>query len=145
MSGANYMCCCKCGKKIVYTGENDKPYGICCEACLEHLTAQLAAHKWIKVEERLPENTKRVMVLYRNQLKKRRVTIAEYVPYRTILAEDFLTDDCPDEFYSSEYDEKNDCYWTPQGWYESNYQADINWHIGEKITHWKPIILPEGE
>lgn len=108
----------------------------------EALQAELKALRWIPVEERLPENQERVDVYYFNELGKIRVTVAEYVPAETMLAEDYLSDDCPEEFYSKDYDKENDCYWTPEGWYESTYHGEINWYLSEKIIGWKSIILP---
>jgi len=112
---------------------------------VEALQAELDKHRWIPVEEGLPKNQKRVDVYYFNELGKIRVTVAEYIPEETILAEDYLSDECPEKFHSKGYDKENDCYWTPEGWYESTYHGDINWYIGEKIIGWRPITLPESE
>ncbi len=98
-------------------------------------------NRWIMVEEDVPKNLKRVLVIYYNDLGKKRTTVAEYVRDRTVLAEDYLSDDCPEEFYSSEYDEEKDCYWTPFGWYESTYCGEMNLQISEKVICW--MTIPE--
>jgi hypothetical protein len=103
---------------------------------LADLEAELAAYRWMPGT---PENSKRVMVYYRNTTGMLRTTVAEYIKYRSILAEDYLSDDCDEEFYASEYDEGKDVYWTPAGWYESTYHGEMNMYITEKVLGWMPI------
>ncbi len=116
------------------------------ETCprVEHLKAELDKHRWIPVSERLPENKNRVIVRYVNGFNKQRITIAEYIAPKTVLSEDWLDDDCPLEFADSCYDEVKDCYWAPDGFYESMYEVETNMFIDDRVTHWKPIILPEA-
>ena len=93
--------------------------------------------EWIKISNRVPDNRSRVLVFFLNEYNKGRISIAEYIAFKTVLAEDFLDPDC-DGF--QEYDEKKDCYWTPAGFYESQYATDINYFLGnEKITHWMEL------
>lgn len=110
---------------------------------IEKLEAELDKMKWIPAEEGLPKTSKRVGVLFETKLNKRWFCVAEYVAPRTILAEDFLSEECSPEFADSDYEEEKDVYWTPSGWYEACYESEINVFLSEKVTHWKPIYLPD--
>lgn len=91
---------------------------------------------WINIEERKPEKLRRVLVAFKNSYGKIFITIAEYVPPKEVLAEDFLSEDC-DNF--QEYDEEKDCYWTPSGFYEWTHEGDINYFLSEKINFWTEL------
>jgi hypothetical protein len=93
--------------------------------------------EWISVEERLPETQRRVLVFFKNEYDRSRITCANYIAPKTVLAEDFLDSEYSDGF--EEYDEEKDCYWTPEGFYESNYETDVNYFLGYKVTHWMPL------
>ena len=98
--------------------------------------------RWIPVEERLPKTRQRCYVFYKSEYGKNRITVADYIAPKTVKEEDYLSEDCID---FAEYDEQNDCYWTPAGWYESSWESDMNWFITPPILKWKPITLPESE
>lgn len=69
-------------------------------------------------------------------------TMAEYIPYMTIPEEDYMAD----EFYGDgDYNEEEDAYYTPEGWYEYQSEAETNWKISVNVTHWMPLFeLPES-
>jgi len=92
--------------------------------------------EWINVDERLPEVQKRVLVCFTNHNGKTWTTCAEYIAPKSVLEADYM-----DENYSDggEYDEEKDCYWTNDGWYEFNYEPEINWKLSDKVTHWMPL------
>jgi len=97
--------------------------------------------EWISVKDQLPENEKKVIVYFKNELGKGRRTTAEYIMAKTVLAEDYLDEEWSDSF--PEYDEENDCYWTPEGWYEQQEITEVNWYLGKDIvTHWMPLPTP---
>jgi hypothetical protein len=104
------------------------------------LEAQLALCQWVSVEDVKLKSLSRWLARWTNSYGKERTSCAIYIEPKTVLEEDFLDDEFSDGF--AEYDEEKDCYWTPGGWYESQYATDVNWHICEKITHIKPISLP---
>ncbi len=114
---------------------------------IEHLQAELAKHRWRPVSEEPPEQ-KRIFVLIAGKNSKgqvrRQATVAMYIGERSVLAEDWLDDDCPESFYESDYDKENDCYWTPSGFYEYQMEADRSYFISEATTHWMPIFPPEN-
>jgi hypothetical protein len=102
---------------------------------------------WIEVTpETMPKTQQRVQVFYVNSNGKTRYTIADYIAPKTVLEEDYLSEECSPDF--AEYDEEKDCYWTPAGWYESSWESEQNWQITDKVLFWmpKPALpsLPEG-
>ncbi|MFA5659127.1 MAG: DUF551 domain-containing protein [Oscillospiraceae bacterium] len=99
--------------------------------------------QWIPTSEKLPEAKQRVLAYYKNQCGKSRIEIACYIPPETILADDFLSDEAEG---CDEYDEKNDCYWVKEGWFEDSWESDTNWGITPKILYWMPLSQPpKGE
>lgn len=93
--------------------------------------------KWISVDEQMPEAKVKVLVAIESSTNgKHFISTAKYIPPKTVLAEDFLDPNYSD---GGEYDEEKDCYWTEAGWYEWQYEPDVNWMINDKVTHWIPI------
>lgn len=97
---------------------------------------------WISVEEELPKTGSRVIVMFKNRLGNKRTSLAEYVAKRTILHEDFISEEWED-FH--DYDEVNDIYYAPEGWYEYNFEAETSMYMSMEITHWMPIPELTGE
>ena len=99
---------------------------------------------WINIKDQQPESKSIVMVFFKNKYGKKHITIAQYVSYRTVLAEDFLNDECDESFM--DYDEENDCYWIPEGFYEYQYEPEINYFLTEEVLYWMPLPeYPEEE
>jgi hypothetical protein len=92
----------------------------------------------ISVSERLPEAGKKVIVHYVNSFGNSRTVCAEWVPAKS------RTDDCLVDDDFAEYDEENDEYYWPEGWYESieNWYEYAAVFINDVVTHWQP--LPSG-
>lgn len=115
----------------------------------EKAEADLAAlheqTRWIPVSERFPKTRSHVIVCFKSEFGKQSRTPAIYIAPRTVLAEDFLDEDYSDGF--AEYDEKEDQFWTPAGFYEFQFMAEVNYFIHEEVTHWMPLPagLQEGE
>lgn len=99
--------------------------------------------EWVRVESRLPESRRRVLVSYTNECGARRIEIACYIPPRTVRAEDFLSEDYAEG--CEEYDEENDCFWVIEGWWEDSSEAEINWQITSPVTHWAPLPEPPSK
>mgnify|MGYP001453102630 CR=1 FL=1 len=91
---------------------------------------------WIKCSEEMPETKVRVLVRFINTNGKHWVTCAEYIAPRSVLEEDYM-----DENHSTggDYEEEKDCNWTESGFYEYDYEPEINWRLTEKVTHWMPL------
>lgn len=99
--------------------------------------------EWIDIEKQKPQQQKRVLVIcekpkYRGGTIKLQ-TIAEYVPSMTIPEEDYM-----DEQYwgNGDYDEEKDQYFTPEGFYEWQIEAEMMWRLSDKVTHWMPLPDP---
>jgi hypothetical protein len=105
-------------------------------AMMEELAALQDKVRWVPVSERLPEAKQSVLVIVKRG--QRHTEKACYIPPKTVLAEDFLSDefDCED---AEEYDEENDCYWVVEGWWEDSWEADSNWKMSGEVTHWMPL------
>ena len=90
---------------------------------------------WIRVEDEMPGNGPVLAVVSRLHDSKRSAIIrAAYVEKFTIEANgDFEGD--------TDYDEKNDIYYWPEGWYEWNEYEEIHWCVSDPVTHWQ--YLPE--
>ena len=89
-----------------------------------------------------PEKMTRVIVAFKNSLGKPRKAVAEYIPKRKVLAEDFIGDEFED---FTDYDKENDIYYAPEGFYEYNFGSELFMHMGDVIvTHYMKIpTLPE--
>lgn len=91
--------------------------------------------------ETAPKDCTRVILAYRNAFCKWRRVIAFYAPKLTI-----EQDDCGEGW--CEYDEVNDRFCLPEGWYEciDNWDDYSYVHIGENIpSHWMPLPPPPKE
>jgi hypothetical protein len=97
-------------------------------------------NKWIPVKNKNPRGRIKVLVFFINQWGKKRITIAEFVSYRTIYAENFLHDDCVDNLDLVDIDD-SEVAWVKEGWYEYQEETEMDFKIAGKITHW--MSLPE--
>lgn len=91
---------------------------------------------WIKAEDRLPETRKRVIVAFEPyQPGNWWRTVAMYIPAMTVPEQDFMAD----EYWGDgDYCEEKDQYYTPEGWYEGNVEAETNWKISG-VRLWQPF------
>ena len=100
-------------------------------------------NEWISVDERLPEPEVEVVV----HMRRKHANI-EYSIITTAMYEDgtISTEDSDWSWYDLDfnYDEENDRYLIPEGWWEyRHYNPDdvYNNPIDDIVTHWMP--LPE--
>lgn len=99
-------------------------------------------NRWIPVEESKPAAGKKVYVIceskdYGSGRKHYFQTIAYYIPYMTVKEEDFM---CDEFFGDGDYNEEEDKYYTPEGWYEWQSVPDMNWRIYDHVAHWMPLF-----
>lgn len=99
--------------------------------------------EWISVKERLPENERDVFIC---------VTRKHYLPpekYIRFVMKAFYTDGKHNTEQSNymwdncdfEYDEKEDAYIIPEGWWELVDYTEEFFVVDDFVTHWLP--LPE--
>ena len=96
------------------------------------------AQRWIPVEEELPNKLITVLVKLKSSYsEKEYTTTAQYVPSRSVLAEDFCNEDWEEDMF--DHDEETDTDWCPTGWFEWQTVTDTNWMLTDEVTHWRPI------
>lgn len=109
---------------------------------------QTTASPWHRVEDGLPDDEVPVLAMLHNTYGRNVVLKLCHIGHHKRTTEEYGWQEYEGE---TEYDEENDCFWIPEGWWESNYHEDnLNWEINETdgaITHWMPLPEPpkEGE
>jgi len=93
---------------------------------------------WIDISKRQPQARQCVLACFTNKHGHTWRVIADYIPHRTILAEDYLCEDAFDCEWL-DYDQENECEWTPEGFYEFTYEGEINHFLSNPVTHWMPL------
>jgi hypothetical protein len=95
---------------------------------------------WISIEEAQPKPEQRVYVVCEQTFedkKYRYQTMAEYIPYMTVKEDDYMADE---DHGDGDYNEEEDVYYTPEGFYEWQSETEMHWKITTKVTHWMPLI-----
>ena len=86
-----------------------------------------------------PEAGVPVIALGKNGAGKVRRIRACYVPKY------FMEDDDDSFSGDADYNEDNDTFYWPEGWYEWNEMEETHWLVDFEITHWTPLPeLPVG-
>lgn len=83
--------------------------------------------EWVEYAEQDPPEEDIYLVCYRNNGHLVYST-AHYIPYRTVLAEDFIDPDCRPDFVDR--DEETDTEWAPEGFYEFPGADDFQEYLG---------------
>lgn len=110
----------------------------------EAQTGEVVPIKWIDVCDRLPEPETDVLICAERKYLgggfHQVITIAMYENGTTKEKDSCYIWDDLDEF--GIYDEEEDCYRIPEGWWECHQFSDCyDNKIDDKVTHWMP--LPE--
>ena len=98
---------------------------------------------WIDMSEHQPVCLQTVYVVCETDGGKRYQTMATYVPYMEVLEEDFMSEDFHTE---GDYNEEEDVYYAPAGFYEYQTVPDMSWKISDTVLYWMPLLpKPEKE
>lgn len=97
--------------------------------------------EWISVKDHPPENEVSVLVTVVSWTGRKFVTQAFY--------EDGTQkgDDSPYDWSDviDSYDEENDCYYAPKGWYDVSWYAESFSAIDDTVIAWAPMPEPAKE
>lgn len=100
--------------------------------------------KWISVKDRLPENEETVLICAEARPSGRKpfrvVVLAFHTDGRTNTEESAYSWDFG--AYDAEYDEDNDAYIIPEGWWESTRYIEAFVSVRGCVTHWMPLPKP---
>lgn len=105
--------------------------------------------EWVKLEEQEPENRQMCLVAVRQRLWEDKyantICAAEYIRHKEVEGPEFLDyDSCDSDF--EVYDEEEDKYYAPKGFYESQVMGDTSFFIDHEILAWMPLkeVLQEA-
>lgn len=104
------------------------------------LDGQPAPSEWRPIDT-APKNGSRMLIAYQTYLGKWRRVIAFYASKLAVEQNDYESDWC-------EYDEANERYFLPEGWYEciENLDDYSSVHMsGIEPTHWMPLPPAPGK
>ena len=94
---------------------------------------------WVRVDDRLPEDTNTVWTYFKGQNGKLIPCVAQYTKGKELDC-DYDSDDSD----HLDYDEAKDTYYLPAGWYENSEQSggsyDFIYHKRDVVL-WKPVSL----
>ena len=145
--------------KEIHCAECDSYHGVRCRACwvddtLDYIDSEPAAdvapvQKWISVKDRLPENEQDVVIC------AERRHYSNPNRFIRIVAKAFYTDGKHDtehtayawnnDYIDMEYDDENDAYLIPEGWWESIEYGEEFSAVSDFVTHWMPSPEPPKE
>jgi len=96
---------------------------------------------WIPIKDGMPPDQKRVAVIVEMENGSWWTTMAEHVSAKTVLSEDYLSEDCEPGNLDT-YDKENDCHWVNENWFESNLFGEENHVINRPVLFWAIIEKP---
>ena len=97
---------------------------------------------WRNPEIELPEHGRLVLVAVRTKFDRRWRCVAEYIGKHQVLAEDFLDQDCSEDFVDVG---DGGLEYAPAGWYEFSLNCEPCVYIGQVVEWWMPLPDPPPE
>ena len=103
-----------------------------------------AMPKWVSVEERLPENEKTVLAATKHSFTTHN-GIREIITVSAVFHTDGKTFSGDSKYNFDDgdvnliYDEDNDEYIVPEGWWESTYFTEEFAAVDEEVLYWMPL------
>lgn len=97
--------------------------------------ATVALACWVRCADRMPEPGRKVIAYGITSSGHVRRLRAQWIPR-------FHLEDDGEYQGETDYDEKTDTSYWPEGWYESNEYEETHWKIDIPITHWMPLPPP---
>lgn len=120
--------------KLAFTRQR---YGAIVDIARESL--QNTGDGWVRVEERLPETGKSILMYWKNELGNYRISKGFYA------AKFSVEDDCEENHDGySEYSEEKDKYYYPEGWVETGWEIETTATV-KGVTHWRPLPSPPNK
>lgn len=111
------------------------------EVVIPHMRDTEHEYEWISVEDEMPDAEQKVYIVCQRPKYGggfvRYQTIAVYIPYMTVPEDDFMDDQHHGE---GDYNKSEDKYYTPEGFYEYQFEADVNYRVTSQVTHFKPLM-----
>jgi hypothetical protein len=97
--------------------------------------------EWVSPKDMLPPDQKRVAIIIEMENGRWWTTMAEHISAKTVLSEDYLSDD-NEPGNLDEYDAEKDCYWVKENWFESNLFSEENFVVNRPVLFWAEIKKP---
>jgi len=101
------------------------------DALIDALESLQQENRWIPVSERLPESGRTVLLGLTNCAGKWRSVRGEY-------SAKFSVEVDYEEYEGGEYNEANDTYYRPEGFFEVPLESEYIYDLSN-VTHWRPL------
>lgn len=87
---------------------------------------------WIPITKELPQNRKRVLVVYTTENGRRLVTMGWHANAKEVESGNY------DGEVNDEYDEESDTYYLKEQWVDESAESEYHYPISN-VTHWMPL------
>lgn len=91
---------------------------------------------WRDARAEKPDFGRRVIVVVRLSNGVLMNTLADYVPYRFVLAEDYMSEDTDPDVLDVGEDGKE---YVPEGWWEYTIEGEVSYRLSGDVLYWMPV------